>query len=77
MLGVLTSTTLLIAMITNLVVLPALLLTFDAGKRAAKKNSLLIDQYSDEFYEEMEDEELNLDKLDVQKDPEKPLDSEV
>lgn len=71
MLGVLTSTTLLIAMVTNLVVLPALLLTFDAGKRGAKKNTLLIDQYSDEYYDEHEDEELDLDKLDIQQDPDK------
>ena len=77
MLGILTSTTLLIAMITNLVVLPALLLTFDAGKRAAKKNTLLIDQYSDEYYDELEDEEINIEKLNIQKDSEKPSDSEV
>ncbi len=77
MLGILTSTTLLIAMITNLVVLPALLLTFDAGKRTAKKNTLLIDQYSDEYYDETEDEEIDIDRLDIQQDNEKSIGSEI
>lgn len=64
MLGVLTSTTLLIAMFANLVVLPALLMVFDDGKR--KKNAHpLIEQY-DEFYQEDEDEEINLEKIRIQ-----------
>lgn len=45
MLGILTSTTLLMAMVTNLVVLPALLLTFDNGKRNRFERRL-IDQYN-------------------------------
>ena len=64
MLGVLTSTTLLIAMFANLVVLPALLMVFDDGKRK-KDTHPLIEQY-DEFYQEDEDEEINLEEIRVQ-----------
>ena len=42
--GKLTSITLLFAMLANLVVLPALLLQFDSGKRD-KNNHPLIEQY--------------------------------
>lgn len=52
MLGVLTSTTLLFAMITNLVVLPSLLITFDKGKR--KGNRQLIDDYNENQTKEEE-----------------------
>lgn len=45
MLGILTSTTLLMAMVTNLVLLPALLMTFDSGKRN-KLTKKLIDTYN-------------------------------
>ena len=62
-LGVLTSTTLLIAMFTNLTVLPALLLTFDDGKRK-KGYHPLIEQY-DKFYQEDEDEEIDLSLIRV------------
>lgn len=41
MLGILTSTTLLCAMITNLIVLPSLILTFDSGKRSLKFRPLI------------------------------------
>ena len=44
MLGLLTSTTLLFAMVTNLVLLPSLLLTFDSGKRNIYKKRF-IDKY--------------------------------
>ena len=64
-LGVLTSLTLLIAMLTNLTVLPALLLKFDSGKRNVDKHPL-IEQYN-EFYEEDEDEEINIEKLEIKK----------
>lgn len=47
MLGILTSTTLLMAMITNLVLLPALLMTFDSGKRN-KLTKKLIDSYNEQ-----------------------------
>lgn len=63
MLGVLTSTTLLIAMFANLIVLPALLMVFDDGKRKEDAHPL-IEQY-DEFYQEDEDEEINLKKIKV------------
>lgn len=64
-LGILTSTTLLIAMFTNLILLPALLLTFDDGKRN-KNDRPLIEQY-DEFYQWDEDEEIDLEKIRVEK----------
>lgn len=48
MLGVLTSTTLLMAMVTNLVLLPALLLTFDSGKRKNRLARRLIDTYNEQ-----------------------------
>ncbi len=63
MLGVLTSTTLLIAMFANLVVLPALLMVFDDGKR--KENAHPLIEHYDEFYQEDEDEEINLARLQV------------
>jgi predicted RND superfamily exporter protein len=63
-LGILTSLTLLIAMFTNLSVLPSLLMAFDNGKRLAKEDTPfhLIEHY-DEFYSEEDDEEIDLDKL--------------
>lgn len=64
MLGVLTSTTLLIAMFANLIVLPALLMVFDDGKRKEDAHPL-IEQY-DGFYQEDEDEEINLEMIKVQ-----------
>lgn len=63
-LGILTSITLLFAMITNLVLLPALLMTFDDGKRR-KDAHPLIEQYDDGFYQEDEDEEIDLDQIKV------------
>ena len=65
-LGILTSTTLMIAMFTNLIVLPALLLTFDDGKRKQGMHPL-IEQYDDGFYQEDEDEEIDLDLIKVQR----------
>lgn len=64
-LGILTSLTLLIAMLTNLSVLPSLLMAFDSGKGLAKDQNTpfsLIEHY-DEFYDEDEDEEIDLDKI--------------
>jgi uncharacterized protein len=63
-LGILTSTTLVIAMFTNLIVLPALLLTFDDGKRR-KDDHPLIEQYDDGFYIEDDDEEIDLQQIKV------------
>ena len=63
MLGLLTSTTLLIAMFANLIVLPALLMVFDDGKR--RKDTHPIIEHYDEFYQEDEDEEINLEKITI------------
>lgn len=59
-LGILTSLTLMFAMLTNLTVLPALLMVFDSGKRN-KNFHPLIEHY--EFYVEDEDEEIDTDSL--------------
>jgi predicted RND superfamily exporter protein len=64
-LGALTSITLLMAMFTNLIVLPALLLRFDTGKRN-NQNHPLIETFP-EFYNEHEDEEIDLEKIKVNK----------
>jgi len=63
-LGILTSITLLFAMVTNLILLPSLLMTFDDGKRR-KDAHPLIEQYDDGFYQEDEDEEIDLDMIKV------------
>jgi predicted RND superfamily exporter protein len=68
-LGILTSITLLIAMITNLVLLPSLLMTFDNGKRR-KNMHPLIEQYDDGFYVADDDEEIDLELIRVAKDEE-------
>ncbi len=62
-LGILTSTTLFIAMLANLIVLPALLLAFDDGKR--KKGSHPLIEQVDEFYQEDDDEEIDIGKIEV------------
>jgi predicted RND superfamily exporter protein len=64
MLGVLTSTTLFIAMFANLIVLPALLMVFDDGKRKQDSHPL-IGHYV-EFYQEDEDEEIDLKMIQIQ-----------
>ncbi|MGC1240241.1 MAG: efflux RND transporter permease subunit [Chryseosolibacter sp.] len=61
-LGVLTSTTLVISMFTNLILLPALILTFDKPKKK-KGEHLLIDEFDTSFYSESEDEEIDLSKI--------------
>lgn len=61
-LGVLTSTTLVISMFTNLIVLPALILTFDKPRKK-KDEHLLIDEFDSTFYGETEDEEIDLSKI--------------
>lgn len=67
-LGILTSVTLIIAMVTNLVVLPSLLLTFDDGKRTKGAHPPV--ELFDDFYYEAEDEEIDINKLEVTKIPE-------
>ncbi|MFA0961630.1 RND family transporter [Roseivirga sp. BDSF3-8] len=64
-LGFLTSTTLLIAMFTNLILLPILLMTFDDGKRRKDFHPLI--EHYEEFYHEAEDEEIDVDKIRVEK----------
>ncbi|MEQ9288515.1 MAG: MMPL family transporter [Cyclobacteriaceae bacterium] len=64
-LGALTSTTLLMAMFTNLIVLPALLLRFDTGKRNVQSHPLI--ETFPEFYHEHEDEEIDIQKIEINK----------
>ncbi len=63
-LGLLTSTTLVISMFTNLILLPALILTFDKPKKS-KEEKLLIDEFDSTFYGEQEDEEIDLSKIKI------------
>lgn len=63
-LGILTSITLLIAMSTNLILLPGLLLAFDSGKRR-KDAHPLIELYDDDFYREEDDEAIDLQQIKV------------
>jgi predicted RND superfamily exporter protein len=63
-LGILTSTTLVISMFTNLFLLPALILTFDRPKKQ-KDERLLIDDFDSSFYGEHEDEEIDLSKIKI------------
>src|SRR5690606_9826318 len=58
-LGLLTSVTLVISMFTNLILLPALILTFDKPKKD-KNDYQLIDEFDSSFYGESEDEEIDL-----------------
>lgn len=61
-LGVLTSTTLVISMFTNLILLPALIMTFDKPKKS-KGEKLLIDEIDPGFYGEEEDVDIDLSKI--------------
>ncbi|MDW7690795.1 MMPL family transporter [Flammeovirgaceae bacterium SG7u.111] len=63
-LGLLTSTTLLIAMLTNLILLPSLLLTFDMTSEKMKFNKAF-QKY--DFMEEDEDEEIDISLIEVKK----------
>jgi predicted RND superfamily exporter protein len=63
-LGLLTSTTLVISMFTNLILLPALIMTFDKPKKQ-KGEHLLIDELDPNFYSEHDDEEIDLDKIKI------------
>jgi predicted RND superfamily exporter protein len=65
-LGLLTSTTLLCAMFTNLIVLPSLLISFDSGK--IKKGEYGWIEEFNEFYLEDEDEEIDLSLLGIKTD---------
>lgn len=63
-LGLLTSTTLVISMFTNLILLPALIMTFDKPRKQ-KGEHLLIDELDPNFYHEHEDEEIDLNKIKI------------
>lgn len=63
-LGVLTSTTLVISMFTNLILLPALIMTFDRPKKK-QDGKLLIDEFDATFYGEHEDEAIDLTKIKI------------
>jgi predicted RND superfamily exporter protein len=63
-LGLLTSTTLVISMFTNLILLPALILTFDKPSKK-KGDHLLIDDFDSSFYGEHDDEEIDLSKIKI------------
>lgn len=65
-LGTLTSTTLVIAMLTNLTLLPALIMTFDRGKYNENEH-LLIEQFEG-FYTEDEDEEIDMKQLKIKEE---------
>lgn len=62
-LGLLTSTTLVISMFTNLILLPALIMTFDKPRKT--KNRLPIDDFDTNFYGENDDEEIDLNKIKI------------
>ncbi len=61
-LGVLISTTLVISMFTNLILLPALILTFDKPKKV-QDEKLLIDDFDASFYGEHEDEAIDVNRI--------------
>lgn len=63
-LGLLTSTTLVISMFTNLILLPALIMTFDKKKKE-KGDHMIIDDFDSSFYGEEEDEEIDLSKIKI------------
>ena len=64
-LGILTSTTLLCAMFTNLIVLPSLLIKLDSGKRDVNAHPLI--EQVDDFYDESDDEEIDLSRIKVKR----------
>lgn len=63
-LGLLTSTTLVISMFTNLILLPALIMSFDKPKKK-KGEHLLIDDFDSSFYGEQDDEEIDLSRITI------------
>jgi predicted RND superfamily exporter protein len=62
-LGILTSTTLVISMFTNLILLPALIMTFDKPRKV--KEHLPIDDFDTNFYSETEDDAIDLSKIKI------------
>ncbi|MBC5994148.1 efflux RND transporter permease subunit [Pontibacter cellulosilyticus] len=80
-LGVLMSVSLLIALFTNLIILPTLLMSFDSGKYERDPYALI--EHYDEYYLEHEDEELDLNQLklkieeEILEEDKKPVNGEV
>ncbi len=64
-LGILTSTTLVISMFTNLILLPSLILTFDKRGARGSKGALPIDNFESTFYGEGDDEEIDLSRITI------------
>ncbi len=78
-LGILSSFTLLVAMFTNLTVLPSLLLAFDSSKyykqyREQEFKPLI--EHDNEFYQEDEDEEIDLNMINKRADGQETADIE-
>ncbi|MGE0589990.1 MAG: RND family transporter [Cyclobacteriaceae bacterium] len=63
-LGLLTSTTLLISMFTNLILLPSLIMTFDRGRHERGEHAL-IDEFDPDSYPSAEDEAIDLGKIKI------------
>lgn len=64
-LGVLTSTTLLISMIANLILLPSLIMTFDRSSYK-KGGRALIDEFNPDSFPKTEDDLVDLSKIKIQ-----------
>ncbi|OGX88095.1 hypothetical protein BEN47_09485 [Hymenobacter lapidarius] len=62
-LGLLMSASLLITNFSNLILLPAMLITFDHGKGNLIDNNALIRHYDESYHEEDDDAELNLARM--------------
>ena len=62
-LGLLMSASLLITNFSNLILLPAMLITFDHGKGNLIDNNALIRHYDESYHEEDDDQELNLARM--------------
>jgi predicted RND superfamily exporter protein len=63
-LGILTSTTLVISMFTNLILLPALIMTFDKPKKLDQQK-IPLDDFDTAFYTEEEDKDIDLSKIKI------------
>ena len=59
--GLLMSVSLVIALFTNLIILPTLLMSFDSGRYKRDPDAWI--EHYDEFHLEHEDEELDLNQL--------------
>ena len=76
-LGILTSFTLLVALFTNLTLLPSLLLAFDSSKyykQHTHQEFKPLIEHDQEFYQEEEDEEIDLRMISKRPDNHQPVD---